>query len=141
MMKYLGILGLVTMLAMLVGCKSTPKAGLSEDRVEQTRQAITKSVSDPAKSAKMLKVIDRFDLAMNDNVKNIRQIREEIVKLNMDYTVERSVLEQKYALLEDQVRVVGHTLRDHSLELRSLCSADQWDAIADSDGAVVDFVF
>ena len=136
-------LGLIaTLLICLSGCKSTaPEAGFNEERASETRSAIQASIADPARSAQMLKVMDRFESELDQIGTSIKKIRADIVTANADYATERETLEKMYAQLGEQVRLLGNTFRDRNFELRKLCSAEDWKSIADLNDALVNFVF
>ena len=136
-------LGLITtLLICLSGCKSTePEAGFNEERASETREAIQASITDPAQSAQLLKVMDRFELELNQIGASIQKLRADIVTANADYTTDRETLEKMYAQLGEQVRLLGNTFRDRNFELRKLYSAEEWKSIADLNDELVNFVF
>jgi hypothetical protein len=141
-MKAFVLISLAAIMVGVTGCKSDdPVEGLNEDRVDTTRSAIQSTVPDAALRGKMIAVVGQFEVDLNQIGDSIKQTRAAILKANAEYTTDRATLEKMYAKLGDDVRQLGRVLRDRNMELRELCTAEQWDDIADDNDPLVNFVF
>jgi hypothetical protein len=141
-MKVFVLISLAAIMVGLAGCKSNdPAEGLNEKRVDATRSAIQSAVPDAALRKEMLAVVDQYDRELKQVAASIKKTRAAIVKANADYATERATLEGMYAQLGEEVRQMGHVLRDHNFELRKLCTAEQWKQIADDNDTLVNFTF
>jgi hypothetical protein len=141
-MKVFVLISLAAIMVGVAGCKSDdPVEGLNEKRVDATRSAIQSTVPDADLRGKMLAVMDQYEQELRQIEASIKNTREEIVKANADYSTDRATLEGMYAQLGEDVRQMGHVFRDRNFELRKLCTAEQWDKIADDNDALVNFTF
>lgn len=131
----------IAVLALMVGCSSDKMAGLNDSRVADTREAIRENIEDPAVVGKMLAVMDAFETDVDAILSTIVKIRAEIMTANADYNTSNDELEKLYDDIEGEVRKLGESLRDHTFELRALCSADDWRKIAGDNATLVEFSF
>jgi hypothetical protein len=141
-MKVFFLVALAAFMAGMVGCKSNDAVeGMNEKRINATRSAIKSTIPDAARREKMLAVVDQFELQLTQMAASIKNTRTAIVRANADYATDRATLEGLYAQLGDNVRQLGHVFRDRNFQLRKLCTAEQWDDLADNDDTLVEFAF
>lgn len=135
------ILCVVTVLVCLVGCKTDEKAGLQEDRTNKTIKAIQSSIDDPARAKKMVAVVEAFVKDVHGIETEIKELRAKAVEANADYGTSRADLEKIYARLGGEVTKLGDTLKARSLEVRKLCTAEEWKKITASNDDLIEFKF
>ena len=128
----------------LFGCRSSNPVvsmELNEDRVEQTRATIRALVPEEVRQASLLAVVDAMQAGVASLDTEAVELREEIVVANQSYDTTRADLAKQYDALGDVIARLGAVVKEHSLELRALCTADEWAKIAvyDDDGFKFEF--
>lgn len=123
----------------LFGCRSSNPVvsmELNEDRVEQTRATIRALVPEEVRQASLLAVVDAMQAGVASLDTEAVELREEIVVANQSYDTTRKDLAKQYDALGGVIAQLGEVVKQHSLELRALCTADEWAKIAvyDDDG-------
>lgn len=133
---------IVLMLAgLLAGCKSTSEFGLNENRMNQTRNLISTTVSDPERSKAMLAIVDSLQRKVREVESKALVVRDRLTEANRNYDTSRPELEQLYAKLGELTVQLGNTAKTHSLELRALCSQEEWGTIAAHKTEALHFTF
>lgn len=125
----------------LFGCSSKVTFGLNRGRVKESRSRIDKVIAEPERRAEIHAVVDSYVAAAGKLADEVKAIRQQIVEKNQDYDATREELQKLYDQLGDNLDQLVDSARDHSMELRKLCSEEEWEEIFDNDDDIVNFKY
>lgn len=134
------LLASITLLG-LGGCKTKQTGDVARDAILDLKADITATVTDQDRAQEMLTVVEKLEADVAAIKDKILTLRGDIVKANADYNVPDEKIEALYGELTLQIRKLFDTFRDRCLELRALCSADEWESIIADDDSSVNFTF
>lgn len=125
----------------LTGCSSKATFGLNWGRVDDTRQGIDELVADPERSAAMHAVVDGYATEAKEIMAEIKADREEIVEKNRNYDTTREELQELYDHIHNKLDQLIALARDRSMEMRQLCSEEEWNEIFEDNDEFMNFEF
>lgn len=132
---------LMLLSGLAAGCKSTLDFGMNEVRQDTTRHAVQAAIADPVRKEKMLSVIDALQREAKTIETQALNLRVQISKANRNYETSLARLESYYSRLGELTVQFGDTAKKHSLELRALCSQEEWKQIASHKTQAIHFAF
>ncbi len=132
-------IGMACLSLVMAGCKSKVAFGLNSGRVDKTRETVETTISDPVRSATVLKLIDSFEKEMKGISTETIAIRAKIIEANQNYDTTREELEELYAQLNGLIQKLGDTAKRYSLEVRKHCSETEWKKIASQRADAINF--
>lgn len=132
---------LLLLSGLAAGCKSTSDFGMNDARQDKTRDAVQAAIADPERKNKMLSVIDALQREAKTIETRAGSLRSQISEANRNYETSRAHLETLYSRLGELTVQFGETAKKHSLELRTLCSQEEWKQIASHKTQAIHFTF
>ena len=125
----------------LFGCSSKMTFGLNWNRVEKTRSSIDEIIEDPVQRGEMHALVDSYAAKAGKITDDVKAIRLQIVEQNRDYDTTRAELQGLYDQLNDKLGQLLDLARDHSMKLRAMCSAAEWEDIFEHEDDLVNFKY
>ena len=113
----------------LAGCKSDDHLESLEGNPEKTRENIVKEVDDPERVEQLLALVDTHEEKVAAIKEEVTVIREELARKNRDFNTSRSELQALYEQLYAKLDILLAAIRDDSMQMKQLCSEEEWDAI------------
>ncbi|MDF7822943.1 hypothetical protein P4B35_02880 [Pontiellaceae bacterium B12227] len=132
---------LMLLSGLAAGCKSTGDFGMNAARQDQTRNAIQASIASPERRNIMMGVVDVLERDCKTIENRALGLRRQISEANRNYETPRAQLELLYSRLGELTVQFGETVKMRSLELRALCSRDEWKQIASHKTQAIHFTF
>lgn len=125
----------------LTGCSSKATFGLNWGRVDETRKGIDELVADPDRRAAMHAIIDTYVAEAKALSEEVKTIRAEIVEKNRDYDTTRADLESLYEALAQRLDDLLNLITERSMEMKELCTEEEWIEIFDHKDDLVNFTY
>lgn len=114
----------------LSGCSSGKGAvGLDMEKLQDIRQAMESAIPEADRRRAMLTLVDRFETDADKMHAEAQLLHERLLEANRDYRTSREDMQQLYDEQRILTERMGNLVRDTSLELRTLCSEDEWSRI------------
>jgi len=135
------IFGLSLALAGLIGCRSKDASVLNLERIEESRAAILEHIPDPERRQEMLAMVDAFDSDVREVVREIKELRQQIIAANQSYDTTRSDLEAIYAQITVKLEELNGRVRADSMKMRALCSQAEWKKIFGHNEKLINLFF
>ena len=120
---------LLLVIICIVGCRSDDVSGPSWENLDTTRKNITRKIDDPQRAEQLLALVDAHEIKVAAITDEVELIRQELERKNRDYTSSRAELQALYDKLYAKLDQVLATIRDDSLEMKQLCSEEEWQGI------------
>jgi hypothetical protein len=125
----------------LTGCSSKVTFGLNIGRVAETREEIDKVIAEPERRAKLQAIVDSYVAEAERITEEVKAIRLKIVEKNRDYDTTREELEALYGEIAGKLDQLVAAAAEHSAEMRTLCSKEEWEKIFDHDDDLLNFTY
>jgi septal ring factor EnvC (AmiA/AmiB activator) len=113
----------------IVGCRSDDVSGPTWENLETTRKNIAREIDDPQRAEQLLALVDSHEIKVAAITDEVELIRQELERKNRDFTSSRAELQTLYDQLYAKLDQVLATIRDDSLEMKQLCSEEEWQGI------------
>ena len=89
----------------------------------------------------MLAIVDSLQREVKKVESKALAVRDRLTETNRNYDTSRPELEKLYDKLGELTVQLGNSAKTHSLELRALCSQDEWSTIASHKTEAIHFTF
>lgn len=117
---------------LLSGCRSKDIAyGFNSSRVDETRAAIEETIEDSARKSAVLKLVNDYEQQMQAFDAEAMDVRKRIISANAAYDTTREELEALYAELHGITERFGALIKQKSLEIREICTEEEWKALTE----------
>ncbi len=124
---------LVLIMIVISGCS---KVGVKDDAfkgesvVAEKRSLIQKHISDPAKQAQLLTIVDEVEKLLREFSRESSDYRKRIQTLTADYDAGREEFKGAVSDFNHKAETVLKKLAAHSIAMRELTTPEEWKKIS-----------